>query len=491
MPKMFTCSLLLFAVCLWLFTSLANAQSSTPRVIAEAFQCDENLLELPPTTPPREIGQTIQICIKPNMPTELRDVRMRSIIEFGFLMEGTNITQMVIQNGRSTNEELTIAICVPGSKICSLKTQLLPDFHEYLAEGTIGEVAALGTVTFVQTDGNRRLRGLVQWHSQSSQKEQRSLQIQDDSSGAYQDFAGDHTTKFYIPILPGKRDSRSDVVEDSSDGAMNVWNSLPEWAQIAIPVVLGILVLISILLCLFCVKDFLCPPKAKSTTSQRTNLGSDSSHPGIVEVVRIPSIPSPLRSVKSVKSIKSFPSQRSIHSQMSPGKSPRSSNSKKMLQSQRSGKSVFSQSSPKPQNSLQFPDWSLHSRQTQQSDTEKGPLSRDICFNSKEKWPGTDAFFRAVRKSETAFDEWSPDAATHVKQQLLSRKFYVWEENDDMSSGGYWRRMTSKQVNLKIKKSFKRPNKRQSSKKLKKDTSKHEMGSPKKKKEASKGPESP
>ena len=104
---------------------------------------------------------------------------------------------------------------------------------------------------------------------------------------------------------------------------------------------------------------------------------------------------------------------------------------------------------------------SRHSSQSRQSesDDDDEPLKRDICFNSPEQWPGTGAFFRAVRKAEKEFDEWEPNVTTHVKQQLLARRFFTWVEDDEFSAGGFYKKMTNKQVNVRIKKEFNCSNK--------------------------------
>jgi hypothetical protein len=127
---------------------LSYAQSSIPTIIADVFEeCDENLQPLPYSTAPQKVGDEMHLCVKPkNRAARYQDVRMRLIESFGFLMESSDISQVVIDNWMEVDRMLTLVQCIPaGDLTCLFKTKILPEFfcsdgNQIMVTGTIGEV---------------------------------------------------------------------------------------------------------------------------------------------------------------------------------------------------------------------------------------------------------------------------------------------------------------------------------------------------------------
>jgi len=134
--------------------ALRQLQSSNPRVIAEAFECDDLLQPLPQAL--RPIGYEVRVCVEPNRPTRNRGIVMRSINSFTFYQNLGSAVQRAIVNGNELDQR-TLLVCVAGELICSFKTKLDDDF--FYMNTPNGTVTGTGEVSMEveEEDGTRRV----------------------------------------------------------------------------------------------------------------------------------------------------------------------------------------------------------------------------------------------------------------------------------------------------------------------------------------------
>ena len=83
--------------------SARELQSSNPRVSAEAYECDDDMIPIIDSALKRK-GVKVRICFQPTIPTLARDIRMRSIDDFTFYKEFGAASQKIVV-GRSESAE--------------------------------------------------------------------------------------------------------------------------------------------------------------------------------------------------------------------------------------------------------------------------------------------------------------------------------------------------------------------------------------------------
>jgi hypothetical protein len=114
---------------------VVNAQSSTPRVIADVFECDPETLrplaDGDETLPPRVSTHVFNFCIEPNLPTLNRGIVLASVNNFGFLKDETEISQLLIDDGsKVVDPNYTRLDCTRGATTCTVSTTLRPEFFD-------------------------------------------------------------------------------------------------------------------------------------------------------------------------------------------------------------------------------------------------------------------------------------------------------------------------------------------------------------------------
>ena len=194
-------------------------QSSSPRVIAEVYECNENNEPVSDTNTPRRMGYEIKLCFKPNTPTRNRDVLVQTVQKFTFFRNQGSAVQHVVKGGNEANEKLSLVLCIPGSEICSFKTKMADSLFYGDRQGNVTGVGEIG-MQFGQT-------AIVQ--------------------NAVNDFAGFSTVSIIIPVV-GVNDGLRGIATD--DDGYNWWRDAPIWLRILI--ILAALLLLLICLCICC-----------------------------------------------------------------------------------------------------------------------------------------------------------------------------------------------------------------------------------------------
>ena len=199
-------------------TKNRKLQSSSPRVIAEVFECNEANEPVRDTTTPRKMGYEIKLCFKPNTPTRNRDVLVQSVQKFTFFRNQGAAVQHVVRGGNEANEELSLVLCIPGAEICSFKTKMADSLFYGDRKGNVTGVGEIG-MQFGQT-------AIVQ--------------------NAVNDFAGFSTVSIIIPVV-GVKDGLGGLATD--DEGYNWWRDAPIWLRLLIILAIIILVLICCCIC--------------------------------------------------------------------------------------------------------------------------------------------------------------------------------------------------------------------------------------------------
>jgi len=410
LPISFSIALFLAAI-----PRYTQAQSSNPRVIAEAFECDDDLQPIPESTPPRKVGHQFHICIEPNLPTRYRNVRIGEIEQFGFFLETTPISQLIIDNGQEQDRTMTLVQCVPGSLTCSFKTEILPDFYYSPAvlNGTM--VTGLGTITMIQMDGDgsrRNLRGLVQWRGTSSGEE--LVNQHHRRNEVFKNYAGQSKPKLQIPLEYAEGPPPQQVVVTDSGDEASWWQRLPDWAKYLIYGLGGLIILLCFCCTIFCLFfSAFWDREEQVATTKKIVVVSESPRPS----------PRPPKLVYSV-------SKTQMESSLTQMEEP---------SEEAEGASVVEGEEEETKGP---------------SKEEFSPEEVDVCFDFDEL-PGTIAFYKALRKTRKEFEgqEYSVEVLRHIKKQLPDRKFFVFEGTPE---DGKWRVMERKEANKRIRKEYKK-----------------------------------
>eukprot|EP00538_Stauroneis_constricta_P013206 CAMPEP_0119546638 /NCGR_PEP_ID=MMETSP1352-20130426/967_1 /TAXON_ID=265584 /ORGANISM="Stauroneis constricta, Strain CCMP1120" /LENGTH=569 /DNA_ID=CAMNT_0007591359 /DNA_START=146 /DNA_END=1855 /DNA_ORIENTATION=+ len=104
-------------------------QSSALRVDAVMYECDVNNERIEDDgdsqNNKKKIGQFIKYCIQPSLVTQNRDVFLRSIESLMFVrnLPSQSVRQVLVEN-RVEQEATTLAVCIPGSVLCTVQTRL-------------------------------------------------------------------------------------------------------------------------------------------------------------------------------------------------------------------------------------------------------------------------------------------------------------------------------------------------------------------------------
>jgi hypothetical protein len=192
--------------------------ATTPRVIADIFECDENNNPISDTSTPRRIGYEVKICVKPNTPTRNRDVFVKSFENFAFFKNQGAAIQQIVGDTEEVNERLTLVLCIPGAEVCSFKTKLRKEFFYSRGIGNITGVGEIG----------------MQFGP---------LAI---ITNAVNDFAGFASVNIIIPIR-GEAPGRAKFDEDGNI-KYNWWYDSPWWLRLLI--ILGAIILFLICVCI-------------------------------------------------------------------------------------------------------------------------------------------------------------------------------------------------------------------------------------------------
>jgi hypothetical protein len=213
-------------------------QSSAPRVVAEAYECDENEERIAADVIfPKRVGAEIRVCIAPNTPTRYRGVFIRSIQDFTFFKNGGTASQVVIADGVESDARLTLLLCIPGAEICSFKTTLEP---ELFFGGTDGNITGTGQVAMQEGHLDRRqrrqlltadttdaplLRGTIQWRGG------RQAQVADVADN----FAGLSNVKMEFSFKKATKQEQADALGKQTE---SWWASKPPLLRIFIMVII-------------------------------------------------------------------------------------------------------------------------------------------------------------------------------------------------------------------------------------------------------------
>lgn len=345
-------------------------QSSNPRVVAEAYECDEYLRELPQAERDayKPLGYEVRVCIRPTRPTRNRGIVMRSIDDFTWYKALGTIVQPAVV--KKADVSRTLQLCIPGRVVCTLKTKLFDDFFYNPTNAT---VVGTGTVSMqVQGDDSnptiRRQLGadengifqtVVEWTIGH-----RGLQV----GSALGGYAGSSGVSLELNV--DRREPPDDFVPFVEEDVTSWWEDSPTWLKVLVIAGAIILFLMGCCLCvMFCwaFREYVQDEKDKSK-----NLDDDVEE--------------------------QFP---------------------------KAGVTV----NP-PVNAWDDYDQTETADENRAPDGTQ-PTDKDICFDA-DKHPGTKAMHAAVDKTLKKYPtaEYSPEQYRHIKKQLPGRRFFVCDDSD-------------------------------------------------------------
>lgn len=349
-------------------------QSSNARVVAEAFECDEYQQKLPQEELDayKPLGYEIRVCIQPVTPTRNRGIVMRSIDDFTwYKAQGSTVQPAVVKN---IDQSLTLAVCIPGRVVCTLKTKLLDDFFYNPKNGT---VVGTGTVSMqvqgdednptirrkLGADENGIFQAVVEWTGGS-----RGLQV----GSAFGGYAGSSgvSMRFNVDQL----EPPADFVPYVPDDVSSWWEDSPTWLKVLVIAGAIILLLMACCLCLMCFWAF------REQMEDERNKG------------------------KEVKNAQA--------EEQAPG---------------------FGAAAPEYHNAA-WENYEPNAAQDDDAGAAGGsaqPTDKDVCFDA-DLHPGTKAMYAAVQKTLKKYPkaEYSPVQYRHIKKQLPGRRFFVSEDGE-------------------------------------------------------------
>jgi hypothetical protein len=382
-------------------------QSSTPRVIADAYECDEYLQILPEAQRKafKPLGYEIRVCVRPNTPTRNRGIVMRTIDEFTWFKSFGATVQPAITNKADLSQ--TLQVCIPGRQICSFKTTLLDDFFYGETNGTVVGTGQ-ASMQVANSDANPTIRrqlgadengifqAAIQWTMGGQQ--QRELQV----GSALGGFVGQSGIKleFNVDARPPPDNYVPFVEEDISTW----WEDSPTWLKVLIIAGACVLLLMGCCLCFMCMwsireclRDEVEKDKAKELDEQQANP-------------------------------EQAPEGGGVHINPPAG----------------AGNSAWEQCDP---DATEAEDEAAN-----QGDPSLQPTDKDVCFDADEH-PGTKAMHVAVKKTLKKYPTvaYSPVQYRHIKKQLPGRKCFVCDDEDHPD---VWREVPKSELVELLKKEF-------------------------------------
>jgi len=218
-------------------------QSSTTRVIAEAYECDDYLNALSDDESlalMKTVGYEIRVCIRPTTPTLQRGIVMKSIHDFQW-SHGSTIQPAIL---KGYDLPRTLHVCVPGRQVCSFKTRFIDDFFYgesgVMVTGT-GTVSMQEAVALNQSDTEQRrhlgmdkddiLQAMVKW------TDDRTLQ----AWSTYDGFSGTSEVKmsFNLEVFPS-------LPSATKDDRPTWWQDSPSWLK---ALVIGMAIILAVVGC--------------------------------------------------------------------------------------------------------------------------------------------------------------------------------------------------------------------------------------------------
>lgn len=370
-------------------------QSNTPRVIAEAYECDEYLEMLSDEQRKayKPVGYEIRVCVRPVTPTRNRGIVMRTLDDFTWYRSYGSTVQPAILN--KADQPRTIQVCIPGRVICSFKTKLLDDFFYGETNGT---VVGSGTVS-MQVEGDddnpeirRRLgadsNGIFQ--TEIEWITNRNLQV-GSALGGYAGSSG-VTVEFNVD----RQAPPDDFVPYTEDDITSWWEDSPTWLKAL--VILGAIIVFLMGCCLCC----MCLWSIRESMKDRND------------------------EERKAKELEEDEAQ----------------------QEQAPNVVVMN-----PVNGDAASPWDLYEPSESEEPTSGvQPTDNDVCFDA-DQHPGTKAMHKAVKKTLKKYptEEYSPEIYRHIKNQLSGRKFFVC---DDENNPDVWREVQKNELAELLQKEF-------------------------------------
>jgi hypothetical protein len=392
-------------------------QSSAPRVVAEAYECDENEERIAADVIfPKRVGAEIRVCIAPNTPTSNRGVFIRSIEDFTFFKNGGTASQVVIADRVETDTRLTLLLCIPGAEICSFKTTLLPDLFFGDTDGNItgiGEVAMQegrqNTIGRRQLTSPALLRGTIQWRGG------RQAQVADLSDN----FAGLSDVKMEFSYKKATKEEKADVLGETESW----WASKPLWLRILIIVI----IIATIIGCCCC--GLSCAGWVR--TEYVMEKKQEEKRKSIIEQRK--SVMIQRKSIMEQR--KSVMEQR------------RSVAEKRRSSAAAAAAAAYEQE----EDDDDVDDDDVDDGETMGSsgeylveETNTQPTVNDVCFGADEH-PGTIAYEAAVSKSLKRWggQDFGPPVYRAIKKQLPGRRFFICDDPDQPEE---WREVLKQEL---------------------------------------------
>lgn len=386
-----------------------HLQSSNPRVIAEAFECDDNMENIQDTTTPRKIGHEIRICIQPNRPTRNRKVVMRSIDEFTFYKNFGSTMQTVIENRVETETHLTLLMCTPGQTVCSFKTRMLDEFFY-----SKGNATGSGTVSmeYADTSDRRILTGSIGF---------RKTQVSTVAGG----YAGSNGVTVLVPVEGVPRPK--DVVVEGEEDISSWWETSPTWLK-----VLSILAILLTLLLLCCLCGLCC-------FAVRSRIADEAK--------------------KEEEEKEEAEEDRALDEEYMDTTSSREQDDGIRISVAGPRNSVWNEYESADFKTTEFNSDHQSSRRSANAgrisaydDVTDIPTDNDVCFDADDH-PGTIKMKAAIHTTIQKYpdDDYSPSIYRHIKRQMPDRRFFIC---DDENQPDKWREIAKKELVELLRREF-------------------------------------
>jgi len=380
---------------------LRNLQSSNARVVAEAYLCDEFLRELPEEELKAfrtlEEDREVRVCVWPTRPTRNRGIVMRSIDQFAWFKQLGGVVQTAIRD--KADVKGTISVCNPGEVICSFKTLLFEDFFYGSSNAT---VLGSGRASMQTSDFRRMLGDEV-----TETVYEAEIRWRDSSSMTGTERDLQRVTDTVLGGFAG--DSGVDVtfVVDRREAPDNFIPTEGEdtsgwWSSapgwLKALIIIAAIAIVLMGCCLCCMCCYaLYEQRYGDKEKDKLEESPETSPPNIFVEPEEPSTARPSRYSYVGDAITNSP-----------------------------------------------------------------PTDKDVCFDADEH-PGTKAMHVAVDKcvKKYPYDEYTPEQYRHIKKQLIGRRFFVCDNDDEPDM---WREVTKVELVELLRLEFeKRQSERQAS----------------------------
>ena len=384
------------------------------RFQAEAYECDDQNQQVQKPEPKSNVSPNVRICVQPNSVALNFGLLIFSIDSWNFTRSNTtgfpNITQAVVEpGGLPAKNGLTILMCVPGSEVCTFRTELIPGFFE--SDGTIAGVGYVWLQYSSMPTPTATSRMLL-LSAEISMR--RDLQYYDNFTGYASDpanFAGQSNVTVDVPVV------KINVPGCQYDHKFTDWwlNEPMKNRYLYIGVVNGTIAALagSLLLC------FLFPCGAKRKVKEvddeavEVNVGVNSEN-------KEENLISTLKSSQS--STRLDITRNSDHTEESESEHPSTSSSRS--RTKRRSKEGDEELAIRKSRNTRGSSREL-SLPTGDAEDVK-PKEEDVCFN-QDNHPGTHSFMRIVRKKakEDPNAEYGPLIYKDIKDNLKGRRLYL------------------------------------------------------------------